>query len=353
MKPFGILGWPAYANRRDNPYNFLIYKNIENNGHPIYDFNFSLRNCVVWAFSQKYRIFHVHWPTYVLSTPTYISAFLHLVFFYFFVKISKTLNKKLVWTVHNLEAHESRFPTLQRRLEDLLYKDFDGFISLNEAGVDLIKSKLKNPDHQKVIHIQHPHYRGYYDNSMSMEAARKELEIPQEKFVILFIGQIRPYKNVPGLIKTFKELENQDKFLLIAGSAQREVREEMEDLIDDEKNIKVVNKFIKDEDLQLYLNSADLLVTPYDRIFNSGSLFLNLSFNKPTLAPGLASIPELQKIVGERWVQTYTGPFTSAILQQSINKLALEKNNESTPDLSFFDPELISKKTADFYESLL
>ncbi len=353
MKPFGILGWPAYNNRKDNPYNFLVYKNIENWGYPIYDFTFTLNNCIKWAFSGKFKIFHVHWPTYVISTSTYGSAFRHLLAFYFFVKIARLLNKKLVWTVHNLEAHESRFPSLQKKLEQILYRNFDGFISLNEAGVNLIKAKIKRPASQKVIHIQHPHYRNYYQNEISSEAARKELGITPEKFVILFIGQIRPYKNVPGLIKIFNELDKADKFLLIAGSAQREVTEEMEVLINDRSDIKVVNKFIKDEDLQLYLNSADLLVTPYDRIFNSGSLFLNLSFSKPTLAPGLASIPELQKIVGKKWIHTYNGPITSQILKESMELLTQEKSIEDLPDLSAFEPELISRKTANFYQSLL
>jgi glycosyltransferase involved in cell wall biosynthesis len=174
------------------------------------------------------------------------------------------------------------------------------------------------------------------------------------RFVFLYFGQNSNYNNVPQLIRAFKELNDDNTCLLIVGkSGKAAAGREIEQAIGDSKNIFFKDAFIEESEVQNYLNAADLVVTPYTRIFNSGSVFLNLSFGKPTLAPDLFALSELKKIVGQKWIKTYTGELNAAHLQKSMSEVRDEKSKEGTPNLKRYSPKTIARRTVSFYESLL
>jgi D-inositol-3-phosphate glycosyltransferase len=51
-------------------------------------------------------------------------------------------------------------------------------------------------------------------------------------------------------------------------------------------------RFIPDEEMELYLKAADVLVLPYNQIFQSGVLFLAYSFGLPVIATDVGSFRE-------------------------------------------------------------
>lgn len=352
-KPAGILAWPAYATREGNPYNYILYSNIEKKGYKVHEFMFTPR-CVLRALLfQNYKILHIHWPSSILSYSNHFKASLRLILFRLFINTIKLFNKKVIWTVHNLEAHESKNAALQKKMYSFLYKKADGFISLNRDGLKIIKEKAASAGRQKFCYIPHPHYRGYYPNETSMEAARKQLSVPAGKFVILFIGQIRTYKNVTGLIRAFKELDLENKYLLIAGGVHPEVRDQLFKEAEGLDEFQLNEKFLPDSELQVYLNASDLVVTPYSNIFNSGSVFLNLSFNKPTLAPALGIFPELREVAGPQYIKLFSGKLDSGQLLKSVVEVEAESDIVMQPDLSSFDPDHVASETIAFYEQFL
>ena len=354
MSKLGILAWPGFSTKADNPYNFILYKNIEEENCIVYDFNFSLKNIIKYSLKINYKIFHVHWPTYVLFGTDERKAKIRLYLFFLFVKYIKKNGVKIVWTVHNLEAHEGDFPLLQKKLIDFMYKETDGFISLNELGLHIIRQKSGDGTKKGYAHVAHPHYREYYKNDINQVQAREKLNIPADKFVFLFLGQIRPYKNVPGLIEAYKKIEESNAILLIAGKVHRDMHGILTDIADS-KNILLHNSFIKDEDLQIYFNCADVVVTPYGKVFNSGSVFLNLSFNRPTLASDLGALKELSDIVGTKWIKLYQGMLSAKHLKDCMEEVMNESNAAlaAQPNLTAFEPKILAHKTVLFYKSLL
>ncbi len=355
MKNFGIYAWPAYSTRLGNPYNYLIYHNIEKKGFQVYDFEVNIKNIFQTGFSSKYEILHIHWPTHVLNARSYRLALRRMYTLTLFIRFAKLIGKKIVWTVHNLEPHESNFPQLHKQLNNFLYKHVDGFISMNKSGLEEIKERATNLKHQKFAYIPHPHYINYYPNELSPAQARKALGIAPDKFVFLFFGQIRSYKNVTGLIKTYRDLKEENKFLVIAGNVHEDIEQELKELTAGASDIALYDTFIKDEDIQSFLNCADLVVTPYNKIFNSGSALLNLSFNKPTLAPDLWALAELKELVGSRWVKTYEGKISAKILGKAMHEI-IEENTalaDPAPDLSLLEPAKIASQTIAFYQELL
>lgn len=348
---FGVLAWPAYANKASNPYNYLIYSNAEKEGYPVYEFDFNIKNILRFLYSRKYSIFHIHWPTNILTYSTYWQAKRRVIMLKYFLIIIKLFNKKVVWTVHNILGHESSHPSLQKDLNNVLYTYTDAFISLNKSGLKYIKAKALNKEKQIFAYIPHLSYSEYYPDIISKQDARKQLNITDDKFVFLFLGQIRKYKNIFGLVKAFKKVNIDNKFLLIAGKAHEELAEDLIKETENHSDILLKDGFVADNDLQIYLNACDLVVTPYSSIFNSGSVFLNLSFNKPTLAPKKGVFTELEKEIGNDFILLYDGKLSSIHLHSSIQKLK-GKSSEKL-DLSRFYPENIAKETILLYQKLL
>jgi glycosyltransferase involved in cell wall biosynthesis len=350
---FGIYAWPAYASKKFNPYNYLIYSNIEKQGYKVYDFIFEFRLLVTLIFSRKYKILHIHWPHhYLIGNNSRTKSWFRIVGFHFFIKIIKLVKKRIVYTVHNLSSHENRYPDLQKWIDRILYNNVNGFISLNKYGIELLEKKIKSEKKQKVIYIPHPHYKGYYLDDITQDDARRKLGILNKAFVFLFLGQIKPYKNLPNFIDAYNTLQADDKVLLIAGSVHNNV-DYLNKYVDYSSDIKFYNNFVEDDDLQIFLKAADLVVTPYTKIFNSGSVFLNLSFNKPTLGPQVGVFSELKSSFGSGLIKTYEGNISSEVLKLSMKETIAEKNEGVYASLDNFNPDVIARETINFYRSLL
>jgi beta-1,4-mannosyltransferase len=356
MDKFVIYAYPASP--KYNPYVYLIYNKIREQGYPVYDYYLTRNTTLKAAFTSRCKIFHMHWPSdAVLRSRNAFHRSRRVLLFFLAIRMFKLLGKKLVWTVHDihdLNDHEDSHPRLKKAIDKLLYNNVDGFISLNKKSLEVIKKKLKPGSNQKVVYISHPHYREYYPNRIKKEEARERLGIPMGSFVFLFIGQIREYKNIPALVDAFKALDQENTVLLIAGKPRLDaVLTKIKNHIGNSSKIKLYSDFVKDEDVQVFTNAADLVVIPYKRIFNSGSLFLNLSFNKPTLAPDMYAISELKDALGSKWVKTYKGEFSVEVLKKAMDEVKQESNVQQNLNLDAFDPAVIAQETIDFYQSLL
>lgn len=316
------------------------------------EFRFTPLHLMKVCFKRKYRIFHIHWPEQIINPSRYKRIKLRLFIFFVFIKVIQLLNKKVIWTIHNLQPHERINIVLEEKLTAFLYRHADGFISMNKFGLPLIGSRLQDTKRQKLRYLPHPIYKDYYPNRCNKVEARARLHIPMNKFVFLFIGQIRPYKNVPAFLDAFKNLESAEKYLIIAGKVHPDLKNFLYPQIENTKEVQFFDTFIKDEDLQYFFNSADLVVTPYNQIFNSGSVFLNLTFGKPTLAPSSGVFPELQKGIGKDLIKLYNDDITSEDLLNAMSEIN-QNRNKRMPDLSEYHPEKVARGTLNFYQSLL
>lgn len=342
-----IMAWPAFKNKNENPYNWLLYSNMKNEEITIDDF--SIRD----ALTKKYDIFHVHWPDAVLNnSKNVIEAKIKASIIFFVIRLMKARGTKIVWTAHNLKTHDKNFAQFEEKYWNNFLKQVDGTINLTETGY---KEMLKIfPFSSKVKHaiVSHGHYKNVYEKTISKEAAKKQLGIPENAQVLTFIGQIREYKNVPKLVKIFQEVQQSDVYLVIAGKPKTEsLLNSIVNASQSNNKVKLFLKFIPDEEMQVYINSSDLVVLPYQDILNSGSALLSLSFERPILVPNKGALKELKKDIGEDWIITYEDDFTSEELTQALNKV--KNQSDKKIDLSPLDWDHLAKKTSDFYKELI
>src|SRR5690606_10353846 len=142
---------------------------------------------------------------------------------------------------------------------------------------------------------------------------------------------LRPYKNVLNLMRVFSEMEHRNARLFIAGAAVP--REFASDVIRESRRdprIRVDTHAIAGNDVQLYMNAADLVVIPFASILNSGSVLLALSFGVPVLVPRTASMPEIRDMAGPDIVHLYDGELTPSHLASALDaaRVAADRRRE-------------------------
>ena len=122
---------------------------------------------------------------------------------------------------------------------------------------------------------------------------------PEEK-VLLFYGQVAPYKGLEYLVQSLVHLRKTGTpyRLLIAGRIKKNAEDywkEIQETISRSDLASLILsriEFIPDEETEIYFKAADALVLPYVYIFQSGVLFLSYNFGLPVLAADVGSLKE-------------------------------------------------------------
>ena len=342
-----VLAWPAFDNTTGNPYNRLLYEAMEAE-HVAVD-EFTPRR----ALTGRYDIWHMHWPDDLLSIRDKQAALARVAGLLALMAWTRLRGTRIVWTVHDLGPHESYHPVLERWFWRLFLPQVDGFISLSRHGKRMAERVFPPLQDVPGFVVAHGHYRAAYPNEMNQAEARAALDLDSEAPVMLYVGRIRRYKNVPHLVRTFRQLDRRDVRLLVVGNpASSTLRSEIETAADSDGRLRLALRFIADGAMQLYLNAADLVVLPYQDILHSGSALLALSFDRPVLVPDRGAMNELQAQVGEDWVRTYEAPLTPEAMQEGL-QWAAETSRADRAPLNALEWPVLARQTVNAYESVL
>lgn len=128
--------------------------------------------------------------------------------------------------------------------------------------------------------------------SIPRDKARKELNIPENKKVLLFFGFLAGYKGVDLLVETFNQLEG-DYLLILAGGKPKRVEkdkkynkwyEKFNNSIKDNPNV-ISTGFVEDDKITAYFSAADVLILPYLYMLSaSGPMNFSMAYELPFLA---------------------------------------------------------------------
>lgn len=333
----------AYTSGAGNPYVRLLEDALTTAGVECLPYRF------FHVVSAHLDVLHLHWPESAAKGSLWqaVLATSKLLMVVLTARVRKVV---VIWTVHNVKGHEVAHPRLEEGLRRVLARVVDGWIAMSVEAASLVRDLLPGLLRFPGRVIPHGHYRGYYDEPPSREDARELLGIPDEAKVILFFGSIRPYKNVPALIRAFSSVADNTWRLVIAGEHKRKKTIPIEELAAADRRIILRPQRIPDRDVPTLFAAADLCVLPFTEILNSGSAVLALSMNTPILAPSLGSLKSLHRDVGEPWVQLYHGELRRADLE---NAMAGTSSVSGQPDLGAMAWEKIGLATRQLYIDLI
>lgn len=279
MTTVGFLPWwPA------NPYQILLKQELNKLGVRVIG-NPPLSLLRLLIGRDGLDVVHVHWPHGTYKTPLQLVHVLAVLVAY------RLLKNNVVWTVHELDAYESRHPRRDAWFRAMVMKLSRRLIVHGEHT-----RKTLTEDHGYVRPIdvaQHPSYIGWYKDEVTREQARRKLDLTDDARVYLYFGYIKPYKGVEDLIRAFSQLPDEKAVLYIVGKPlDAAIKEEVEKLAAADPRIRTHLAYIADDDIQYFFRAADVVVFPFRNTQTSGSMMLALSYGRPIIAPRIATLPE-------------------------------------------------------------
>lgn len=285
-----VIFWPDYS--RDNPYQQKLYSAARKSFEICAGDIDAALDALKDVPNPHQLTFHLHWLNFLLRDVTKESEAKKRCD-EFLKKINKFVWKggRFVWTIHNTISHDTQFYDLEVELSTALAKEAHALHFHCEGSVDEVAESFEF-DHNKVIVAQHGNYLSVYPNFVSRETARAELGIHAQDEVILFSGQVRPYKGVEHLVTVFRRIlaDRPRARLLIVGEAKWNPFEHIGPALSETEKARIISseRFATNMEMQLFFNAADIAVYPYQRILTSGSLMLALSYGIPSVVPKVA-----------------------------------------------------------------
>ncbi|MBA2678171.1 MAG: glycosyltransferase [Ktedonobacteraceae bacterium] len=242
-----------------------------------------------YAATARPEIFHILWNNkFELFDRTLLMGYY------------KLLKKKVVITAHNVNAgardgNDSLLNRLSLRTQYSLSDHI--FVHTERMKAELV-SDFGVPK-AKVTVIPFGINNTVPNTLLTAAEAKGRLGVRQGDKVLLFFGNIAPYKGLEYLVDAFSRLLEEDPsyLLIIAGRPKgselywSQIERSIAESGIDRRVIKRI-EYVPDEETELYFKAADLLILPYTHIFQSGVLFLSYSFGLPVIAADVGSLRE-------------------------------------------------------------
>ncbi|WP_164471736.1 glycosyltransferase [Halosimplex salinum] len=201
------------------------------------------------------------------------------------------LGVRLVWTVHNEHNHEREHLAINLAVNRQFAAACDALTVECERARSIVCDSFDVAE-TKVTVIPEGNYIDAYPNDVSRAEARERLGLPSDATVVVNFGRIRPYKGVARLVDAYRTVRTSDSHLLIAGSPlNEEIRRDVLRRTETEPDVTTDLRFVPNDEVQLYMNAADIVALPYRDILTSGSALLAASFGRPVVAPTMGCVP--------------------------------------------------------------
>lgn len=318
-----------------------------------------------FSILKSVKIVHLNWYEALPVSGNMINVVLDFVKKTLFLITFKFFGAKIIWTYHNKMQHESNFLILQKMMISLVLKNSHIILIHSKISKNiLLKSfpKIKELE-KKVVYLPHPDYINDYGsviNSNNQTDTRLNL---------LFLGMIRPYKNLEILLDAVKSFNYDEVSLKIAGNyTSREYLDNLLNKYGTLKNVTFDVRFIPDNEMSKIIQSCDLLVLPYDitSSLNSGTVIMAFSYKKTVIVPEIGTVLDYggsddilsysyKSTNGDQHLEVLKKQIRKALdLKASSNNVFLEKG-ENVFDMlvRYNSKELIANKIQNLYTSLL
>jgi D-inositol-3-phosphate glycosyltransferase len=247
---------------------------------------------VTFAARTDAKLFHILWFRKFRSMErTLLNAYF------------KILGKKLLFTAHNVDdrARDGRRTGPVDRLSlRYLYRVVDHVLVHTPKMKRELVDDFKVAE-QKVTIVPYGINDVIPVSTASRSAAKERLGLQPDERVLLFFGNIAPYKGVEDLLEALAMLRDGHKrfTLVLAGRVKDKSCEsywtKLQALIDEYQlggQILKEVRYIPDEDVGVFFRASDVTVLPYRRIYQSGVLALSYAQGLPVIAANVGSLSE-------------------------------------------------------------
>jgi beta-1,4-mannosyltransferase len=259
---------------------------------------------VIWDVPQKPNlhwlranrmnldVLHIHWPEDFYQSLNRSRAVRAVLVFIANLLIARKLGFGIVWTVHNIHSHLHRYRVLDFMVwQALALLAHAAFVHCYDTKSILARRFWR---HRNVYVVPIGNYIGVHGQPVEKRAARQLLGLPLEKTIHLFIGYVKPYKGIEGLLEAFGRVTSDELMLVIAGRPEPPYFTTLvEQLVAAEPRSRAYLRWLDKDEVSLFLSACDVVTLPFHRVQTSSSAVLAMSYGRAVLAPVMGCLPEL------------------------------------------------------------
>lgn len=311
----------------DNPFLQLSVSSLPNDIECLF---FSWRT----ALLGRYDVFHVHWVDSLVAGRSRLQTATNWAALSLLLLRLRLTRTPVVRTFHNRSVRGGRGRAVEKLLRG----------ALDNATVTVMRmnSDRDGIEHARSVRIPHGHYRDWYSKYSVPERIQGR---------VLNFGLIRDYKGLDQLLPAFAGISSDAASLHVVGKIlDAGLGSQMTELSVEDPRFTVIAGHASEATLAKEIGECELVVLPYDELYNSGCLFLALSLSRPVVVPEGVFATELQSEIGEGWIYTYPGSLDSEKLADAMKQVSSDQRADA-PDLSGREWKLIGSATADVYRS--
>lgn len=269
-------------------------------------------------------------------------SYVWMIGLFFFLKITEY---PVVITLHDINIHKGE-DSLISKIANYFYLKIADYIFVH--GKNLKKELLdKGFEDNKVKVIKHGDY------SFFTKYSSKNVK---EDGSILFFGRIEEYKGLEYLLKSVPLIKEEVNNLNIIIAGRGDLTK-YANLIEGNRNLEVINKYINDDHVAELFQRASVVAMPYIEGSQSGIIPIAYSFKKPVVVTDVGSIPEVVDngitgfVVPPRDVKALAEALINLLKDEDLRKkMGVNSYKKMKEELSW---DIISKQTVETYKKLL
>lgn len=205
---------------------------------------------------------------------------------------------RIIYILDNVIPHEKRAG--DQFFTRLAFRWVDAFVIQSEVVRRDLNAWFPEAENREVKLVPHPIYDCYSDAGLSKREARQKLGLRPEGILLLFFGLVRRYKGLDVLLEAMPAVITEfgdDVHLLIAGEFydREEIYVDQINKLGISKSVTLINRYVPNEEVNLYFRAADLLVLPYRSATQSGVIQVAFRFGLPVISTTVGGLPEVIK----------------------------------------------------------
>ncbi|HSX42963.1 MAG TPA: glycosyltransferase [Candidatus Saccharimonadales bacterium] len=291
-----------------NPYQELLYRQLQGKVERAYldvsqqsllrfvsFYPLLICNLVLYRL-RGYKLFHLHW-IYPFYVPRWVPlhrqlSYVQIRLFYVLLAL---LGYKVIWTIHNVVPQMPQTPNDELLMQKLGKLAQAKFIHSRSA---LALMEQHHVSTQNTYLIPHGNYKGVYPDMITRAEARKKLGLKSSDTVLLFFGNIVPYKGLDALLDVTDRITDPHVRIVLAGRSNSEALHQRINRSVQAGRAQYYGGYIADTDVAAYFRAADAVCLPFAEITTSGSTVLALTFGKPVITPRMGALNDIPEAAG-------------------------------------------------------
>lgn len=300
-----VLASPGPVQPGGNPFIRLLYSSLDSD-IKVVDFTW-----VKAIFGPRYDVLHLHWPEYVIRTPSRIQYLVKLFLMACLPTILRIRGAQSVWTVHNLSPHEDG-GGFEKTVLSAWSRSVAIRIYLTSVGCE---------SDSRAIIIPHGDYSPIVDDVLMHST-----DVDSIEGRVLVFGVLRPVKGLEDVVDIVSPtLDSRYVIRIVGEPVSAEFGALLKEVVNSAAGMESRFEKLSDAELISEIRGSSLVLLPYRKLYNSGALLLSLSCGRPVVAPETPTTVQIQDEVGPEWLQLYDPLDPASMVGAILNLDAMQR----------------------------